>query len=338
MRQKRFSPAVFAFSLFALISLFSCSQIEDAIEDALGLSPPSLNVNIAAPTEDPENYGFQASDIATCRVDFYKNSGKFYSCYGSCNSSVSQNVQEGDYAVYVYGYDSVGTYLALGSAYASVEHGEKDVNIQLSWDLANKMDYVVVRFNTNGGTAIDSQKIQKGSTATQPSDPTKIGCTFEGWYTTSDFSSEFNFSTAIEYNRTIFARWAGRTVGDLYVSQTGSDTTGDGTESAPFATLQKAIDTLRTLGSLSADYTIYVSGRVVGNTEIPSTLKVNSLLITGKSGASSDILDGNAQSNVIEIFSASTITFKNITITNGLATTRNGAGISIKTGDRKSVV
>ncbi|NLL92502.1 MAG: hypothetical protein GX222_08875 [Ruminococcaceae bacterium] len=52
----------------------------------------------------------------------------------------------------------------------------------------------------------------------------------------------------------------------LYVSSTGSDTTGDGTEQNPYATIQKAISVLPK--HLSHDATIYVDGDTAGGINI----------------------------------------------------------------------
>lgn len=69
-------------------------------------------------------------------------------------------------------------------------------------------DPVTVRFETNGASAIDKQKIQKGTTATEPTAPTKTGYTFYGWYTSDTFDGdEFDFDTTISNSLTLYARW-----------------------------------------------------------------------------------------------------------------------------------
>ena len=70
-----------------------------------------------------------------------------------------------------------------------------------------------VSFSTDGGTKVDSQTVDKGSKAKKPAtDPTKNGCTFDGWYTSTDggktlSSTAFDFNTAISANITIYAKW-----------------------------------------------------------------------------------------------------------------------------------
>lgn len=74
-------------------------------------------------------------------------------------------------------------------------------------------DPVTVRFETNGGGNIDKQKIQKGTTATKPTDPTKTGYTFYGWYTDANCNedgfegTEFDFDSTVSESVTLYAMW-----------------------------------------------------------------------------------------------------------------------------------
>ncbi len=64
-----------------------------------------------------------------------------------------------------------------------------------------------VTFNTNGGSNIAAQSIKDGEYATKPSNPTKSNARFIGWYSNEDLTTEFNFSTAITSDTTIYAKW-----------------------------------------------------------------------------------------------------------------------------------
>lgn len=70
-------------------------------------------------------------------------------------------------------------------------------------------DPVYVRFESNGGSAVEKQKVQKGSVATEPDDPTKSGYTFYGWYADENFTGkEFDFEkTAVSETMTLYAKW-----------------------------------------------------------------------------------------------------------------------------------
>ena len=61
-----------------------------------------------------------------------------------------------------------------------------------------------VTFNSDGGSAVAPQFIQAGYTATEPADPTKEGCTFEGWYLDG---VEYDFATEVTKPITLTAKW-----------------------------------------------------------------------------------------------------------------------------------
>jgi uncharacterized protein (TIGR02145 family)/uncharacterized repeat protein (TIGR02543 family) len=65
-----------------------------------------------------------------------------------------------------------------------------------------------VSFDMHGGTAIASQSVIRGEYAQEPPAPQRSGYAFKGWYTSSTFTTEFDFATPITANRTIHARWA----------------------------------------------------------------------------------------------------------------------------------
>lgn len=64
-----------------------------------------------------------------------------------------------------------------------------------------------VTFNTTGGSSVASRMVVKGSAVSKPSDPTREGYTFDGWYSDSAFTNKFSFSTKITANITLYAKW-----------------------------------------------------------------------------------------------------------------------------------
>ena len=65
-----------------------------------------------------------------------------------------------------------------------------------------------VTFNKNGhGTAPDDQKVESGMTASEPSMQDADGYLFAGWYTTANCTTKFDFSTKINANKTLYAKW-----------------------------------------------------------------------------------------------------------------------------------
>lgn len=63
---------------------------------------------------------------------------------------------------------------------------------------------VSIIFNTNGGTAINSQFITIGSRATRPNNPTKAGYIFLGWFYED---KEYNFNASVSKNIILLAKW-----------------------------------------------------------------------------------------------------------------------------------
>ncbi|WP_168735956.1 InlB B-repeat-containing protein [Cohnella fermenti] len=71
-----------------------------------------------------------------------------------------------------------------------------------------KLARPTVTFVSNGGTAVASQTVSYGSTASEPTPaPTKPGHTFGGWYANSGLTTAFNFATAITGDTTLYAKW-----------------------------------------------------------------------------------------------------------------------------------
>ena len=68
-------------------------------------------------------------------------------------------------------------------------------------------EYVTVSFDTDGGSAVPSQSVRKGSTATKPADPTKAGYTFDDWYKENTYVTKFNFMMPVTAACTAYAKF-----------------------------------------------------------------------------------------------------------------------------------
>lgn len=64
-----------------------------------------------------------------------------------------------------------------------------------------------VTFDSKGGNSVDTQTIEEGKTATKPTDPTRKGYAFRGWFTDKDLTKSFNFNTTITADTTLYAKW-----------------------------------------------------------------------------------------------------------------------------------
>ena len=63
---------------------------------------------------------------------------------------------------------------------------------------------VTVTFDSDGGSSVTEQKVLRGQKATAPTDPTKAGYSFEGWY---NGDTRYDFNTPVTENITLTAKW-----------------------------------------------------------------------------------------------------------------------------------
>lgn len=69
-------------------------------------------------------------------------------------------------------------------------------------------------FDSNGGSTLEPVEIENGKTLTEQEAPTKDGYRFDGWYTDSELTQSFDFSTPITADMTLYAKWAKEAVVD----------------------------------------------------------------------------------------------------------------------------
>ncbi|MBR5156560.1 MAG: S-layer homology domain-containing protein, partial [Clostridia bacterium] len=65
-----------------------------------------------------------------------------------------------------------------------------------------------VKFNANGGSAVNSIKVKKGEAVAAPVEPTKDGYTFDGWYADAALTTPYDFAAAVTKGITLYAKWA----------------------------------------------------------------------------------------------------------------------------------
>ena len=64
-----------------------------------------------------------------------------------------------------------------------------------------------VTFDANGGYPSHTETVESGSKVSKPSDPSRYGYKFDGWFTKKTGGSEFNFNTTIKGDLTLYAHW-----------------------------------------------------------------------------------------------------------------------------------
>ena len=74
---------------------------------------------------------------------------------------------------------------------------------------APKVLKVTVTFDSNQGTAVDSQLVAVGDKVAKPADPAKEGYTFTGWFTDEDCTKAYDFDAAVDGTQSEFTLHAG---------------------------------------------------------------------------------------------------------------------------------
>ena len=64
-----------------------------------------------------------------------------------------------------------------------------------------------VSFNSNGGSAVSSQRVKAGECAIYPDVPAKAGMNFGYWYSDSGLTEAYNFDDPVNSNFTLYASW-----------------------------------------------------------------------------------------------------------------------------------
>ena len=77
------------------------------------------------------------------------------------------------------------------------------VTLYAQWNI-NLYPFV---FDSQDGSAVPTQTVAHGSTATKPADPTRSGYWFVGWYTDTTFTKLYDFSTPVTGPTTVYAGW-----------------------------------------------------------------------------------------------------------------------------------
>lgn len=155
------------------------------------------------PDETPKTE--QEVQVPTYTVAWVDENGKTLS---------TQTVKEGSLPSYTYDVKDTAEWDYTFNGWAASAGGEKLSNIPAStadatyYALVSAVKQVyTVSFNTLGGSVVESQSVEYGSTATMPEAPTLEGHRFVGWSSSNNEVIEVDFETAITGNTEYFAVW-----------------------------------------------------------------------------------------------------------------------------------
>ena len=91
-----------------------------------------------------------------------------------------------------------------GTEFTATTAVTADLTVYAQWTI----NTYTVTFNSQGGSPVSSQTVEHGGLATEPTDPTRTGYTFGGWYKESGCINPWDFDTdKVTSNVTLFAKW-----------------------------------------------------------------------------------------------------------------------------------
>ncbi len=79
-----------------------------------------------------------------------------------------------------------------------------NITLTAKWSEDPNVKRYEVKFNSNGGSNVASQRIIENKTVTKPKNPTRSGYAFKGWYLNNN---EYNFNSKVTKNITLVASW-----------------------------------------------------------------------------------------------------------------------------------
>ena len=151
-------------------------------------------------------------------ISFDTNGGK---------QTVSQEIEEGKTVTKPVdptkeGYEFLGWYLG-NEEYDFSKPVEENLTLDAKWKEVEKEDdnkndnednqddkdtekvtKYTVTFDSNGGSSVSKQTVEKNKKAKEPKAPTRDGYTFKGWYLGS---TKYNFSNKVAKNIKLTAKW-----------------------------------------------------------------------------------------------------------------------------------
>lgn len=74
-------------------------------------------------------------------------------------------------------------------------------------DVPTTKEYTIT-FEVNGGSVVDSIKVEEGKKIVLPVEPIKENYIFEGWYLEEDFKTEVTMEYVVNKDVTVYAKWA----------------------------------------------------------------------------------------------------------------------------------
>ena len=88
--------------------------------------------------------------------------------------------------------------------------------------------FLTVMFESNGGSAVESQSVMIGNYIEKPEDPTREGYLFDGWFEDEELTDEWDFeSDSVDYDKVnpqadgiiLYAKWVAEEIEDIAIDE-----------------------------------------------------------------------------------------------------------------------
>ena len=188
-----------------------------------GNSPVESSSNINTPTTSQNSSQVTPSESSPTQSTSKENSSTTTSVVTSTTikytvtfesnggtSVTSQKIENGGVATKPTvpkktGYGFVGWYSdeTLENVYDFTSIISSNITLYAKWNI----NQYKVTFNTKGGSEIADVAVNYNETLTKPTDPTRDGYTFAGWFTSSYYSTEYDFTKKVTKDFTLYAKW-----------------------------------------------------------------------------------------------------------------------------------
>lgn len=111
-------------------------------------------------------------------------------------------------AVYMNGYTGASGINANNNFY-SVLPTEATMPLIPAEAYLESFDTLTVTFDSLGGPAVEKIEVpvMNERVAAEPTAPTRVGYTFDGWYTTNTFTKLYDFASRVDFPITLYAKW-----------------------------------------------------------------------------------------------------------------------------------
>ena len=165
-----------------------------------------VDVKIIVPADVEATVEFAEGSTIINECGDYKYTNGIYYSYTDiggycclCDYAVPFRV-EANGSLQVTGDLSIDTYSYYGSC---DDHGKHGNSVPLYEGTGTfTADYFTVKYVDGDGLTIDQKYYLN-----KPADPVKDGCTFGGWYTDTDFTTPYDFTSAVEGNVILYPKW-----------------------------------------------------------------------------------------------------------------------------------